>query len=267
MPEYKSVFEPDRSKVWSHVFDCQLHVADLTGGYPLNPDVIEGWLKSKITENDDLLQAAIAESMAASTETLAAMGRRTAAETKALKGRADPLKIEALEGEVLPPVSVDQAIAVLARSKSLKGFKRDEQGLYVEGRQVKAMLKEAMSIAVQGGHVEERGWGKASNKKWLKGFAAEHVQVPDIRVYISGSEHPGQPDEVRFDFVHASGRHGFKQSEVIWDAELNFTVETDYEFEDGFWRTIWLIAEQQGIGADRSQGQGRFTVTRWEERK
>jgi CRISPR/Cas system CSM-associated protein Csm4 (group 5 of RAMP superfamily) len=27
---------------------------------------------------------------------------------------------------------------------------------------------------------------------------------------------------------------------------------------------IWLTAEQQGIGASRSQGFGRFEVTSWE---
>jgi hypothetical protein len=241
MPEYRSVFEPDRSKIWSHVYDAQIHVTDLTGGFPLNSDVIEGWLKSKIADNDDLLQAAIAENMAAGADTVAVLG----AQIK----------------------SPEDAVAVLASSKSLKGFKRDEQGLYVEGRQVKAMLKEAMSIAVQGGHIKERDWGKASNKKWLKGFAAEHVQVPDVRIYIGGAAVPGQPDEIRFDFVHASGRHGFKQSEIVWDAELNFTVETDYEFAPDFWKTVWIIAEQQGIGADRSQGQGRFVVTKWDERR
>lgn len=31
------------------------------------------------------------------------------------------------------------------------------------------------------------------------------------------------------------------------------------------WAMIWLTGEQQGIGATRSQGYGRYTVTRWEQ--
>jgi hypothetical protein len=30
---------------------------------------------------------------------------------------------------------------------------------------------------------------------------------------------------------------------------------------------IWLTAEQLGIGATRSQGYGRFVLTRWERLK
>ena len=241
---YESVFQANHAKVWSHVFDVELHVTDLTGGFPLSgEDVIAGWLKSKIADPDELLQAAIAENMVASAETAAVMA----------------------EAEIKTP---EQAVAALAKSKSLKGFKRDADGLYIEGRQVKACVKEAISIAAQGAHIDEKGWGKATNKKWIKAFGAEHIQVPEIRIHVSGAT-PGQADEVRFDFVHASGNHGFKQSEVIWDAAVAFTVETDYDFDSPkvFWPSVWSIAEQQGLGADRSQGQGRFVVTRWEKRK
>jgi hypothetical protein len=246
---HESVFAAHHGKVWKYRYGVTLHVTNLTGGFPLNPAVIEGWLKSKIADNDDLLRAAIAENMMASAETQAAM-----------EAGKDPKTI----------ITPEDAVAALAKSKSLKGFKRDADGLYIEGRQVKAMLKEGLSVAVQGGHIPEKGWGLASNKKWLKGFAAEHIIVPEDRIYIYvNGEKPGRADEVRFDFVHASGQHGFKQSEVIWDAEISFTVETDFNFAgvknaEEFWQDCWVVAEQQGLGSDRSQGQGRFVVTRWE---
>lgn len=248
-----SVFQADHDRVWAHRYDCTLHVANLTGGFPLNADVIPGWLKSKIVGNDELLQAAIAQNLVDSLETAKATAATVVAEAEA-GGRPSP--------------TVEDAIAALSKSKSLKGFKRDETGLRIEGRHAKAMLKEAASIAVQGGHIQEKGWGLASNKKWLKAFFAEHVQVPepDIYIYVNGDV-AQVPDEVRFDFVHAAGNHGFKQSEIIHDAEVSFTVETDFDFPKDFWPSLWVTAEQQGLGADRSQGQGRFVVTKWEKQK
>lgn len=267
----ESVFAAHAQKIWGHRYGVTVRVRNLTGGFPLNQDVIEGWLKSKITDNDTLVQAALVQSVAEAVET---EQNRT----------------------------MTDAVNLLASKKALKGFKRDDIGLYIEGRQVKAMIKEAISVAVQGGHITEKDWGKAQNKKWIKGFAAEHIFVPEERIYIySGGELVREVNdkigEVRFDFVHAAGNHGFKQSEVIYDAELNFTVESDYDFGkdapkakaprrgrkgaeaeetaeemmipiekmEDFWPTVFVTGERQGLGSDRSQGQGVFAVTGWEE--
>ena len=40
--------------------------------------------------------------------------------------------------------------------------------------------------------------------------------------------------------------------------------KSDYEFTDDEWAALWLTAERQGLGASRSQGFGRFTVTQWD---
>lgn len=42
------------------------------------------------------------------------------------------------------------------------------------------------------------------------------------------------------------------------------TVRTDYEFSEKEWAMIWLTGQEQGIGANRSQGVGRYTVTKWD---
>ena len=53
--------------------------------------------------------------------------------------------------------------------------------------------------------------------------------------------------------------------EYVTDCDINFTVITDYKFEPEHWAQIWLTGQEQGIGASRSAGFGRYTVTRWEQ--
>ena len=42
---------------------------------------------------------------------------------------------------------------------------------------------------------------------------------------------------------------------------------SDRDFAAEEWALLWLTGEQQGIGATRSQGYGRYEVTRWERIK
>jgi hypothetical protein len=46
--------------------------------------------------------------------------------------------------------------------------------------------------------------------------------------------------------------------------DIPFTVRTDWELSPEQWAMIWLTGQEQGIGASRSQGYGRYTVTKWE---
>jgi hypothetical protein len=46
---------------------------------------------------------------------------------------------------------------------------------------------------------------------------------------------------------------------------VGFTVVSDYEFSEKEWATIWVTGGSQGIGASRSQGYGRYIVTRWDQ--
>jgi hypothetical protein len=41
-------------------------------------------------------------------------------------------------------------------------------------------------------------------------------------------------------------------------------VHADWEFTEEQWAAMWLTGEQNGLGAQRSQGNGRYTVTRWD---
>ena len=104
----------------------------LVGGVPRDPKLIEGWLRSRagIEDAQEIRQAMI--------RTLAELG---------VDVQAD-MSFEQLE----------QAAEVLAARKQTTGFKVDERGLYIESRQVKAMLKESTNILFGGERWGAKGW-------------------------------------------------------------------------------------------------------------
>jgi len=218
-----SVFEKYRNNAYPYRFSGTLHVGTIAGGTPTDPKVAEGWLKTKLgVDSDRLIQEMVAETM------------------------------------VERGVTADEAVPLVNAQKNLNGFKRDEHGLYIEGRQLKAALKEACSVAVAAGKLTGRGWGKTN--KGLLNYLAEHVFVVEDRLYLGVSEATGVAQR----FVHTFRGTGIQYEEYVDDAKIDFTVMADHDFTDQEWATIWLCGEQQGIGASRSQGFGRYEVVRWE---
>lgn len=218
-----SVFAKHLNRAWPHRFTGTLHVRNIAGGTPSDTKVAEGWLRTKLADKDDLIREAVATTMAE-------------------RG-----------------ITADEAAKEVDTLKHLNGFKRDEQGLYIEGRQLKAALKEAASVAVASGKLNARGWGKTN--KGLLSYLAEHVMVVEDRLHLGVNEATGITQR----FVHTWRGTGIQYEEYVDDAKIAFTIITDHEFTDEQWAMIWLTGEQQGIGASRSQGFGRYEVTRWEQ--
>lgn len=223
----ESVFAKYEDQNWPFRFHGTLLVGTIAGGTPSTEKTAEGWLRSKLAAKDDVLRAMVAETM-----------------------------VERAIGE-------DEAVELVTNGLTLNGFKRDEQGLYIEGRQLKAALKEAASVAANSGKLTARGWGTptdASYKKGLKGWLPEHVFVVEDRLHLGVTE----PTGITQRFVHSRYGAAISYEEYVEDAVIEFTVETDFEFTDAQWATIWLAGERQGIGASRSQGFGRYKVIGWE---
>ncbi len=225
-----SVFEKYRDNAYPYRFSGTLHVGTIAGGTPTDPKVAEGWLKTKLgVDSDRLIQEMVAETM------------------------------------VERGVTADEAVPLVNAQKNLNGFKRDpERGgeLYIEGRQLKAALKEAVNVAYSVGKLlnakGKNSWGLTS--KGIHGFAAEHIVVPDDRLYLGVNEASG----INQRFVHTYRGTGIQYEEYVDDAKIDFAVHCDYDFSEANWAAIWLCGEQQGIGASRSQGFGRYEVVRWE---
>lgn len=218
-----SVFAKYAAKQYPYRFAGQLVVGTIAGGTPTDPKVAEGWLRTKLgVEKDDLIREMVAEVM------------------------------------VDRGVTADEATAIVNTNKHLNGFKRDDNGLYIEGRQLKAALKEAASIAVAAGALTARGWGKTN--KGLLSYLAEHVFVVEDRLHLGVTE----PSGIAQRFVHTFRGNGIQYEEYVTDAKVDFTVITDHDFKPEEWAAIWLRGEQNGIGASRSQGYGRYEVTKWD---
>jgi len=223
-----SVFAQEAEKGYKYRFHGHVVVEVLAGGTPTNPDVAESWLKAKGYGGplkDDLL-------------------RRQVAEVMEERG-----------------VSEDEAVEVVAKNRHLTGFKRlpDTGELYIDGRQLKACIKEAASVAADVGRLKPRGFGQNSRKGVIS-YLSEHVFVIERRLMLGVTE----PTDVHQSFVHTFRGSGIQLLEVVEEAEFDFTVETDHDFKPEEWATIWSTAEREGVGAARSQGYGRFTVTEWD---
>jgi hypothetical protein len=240
-----SVFAKFEAKAWPFVYAGTLHLGTIAGGTPTDPKVADGWIRAKGAlgqdAKDDLIRQAVAEVM------------------------------------VERGVSADEAVSEVAKNKSLNGFKRDRcancpvdgapcaggtHPLYIEGRQLKAAIKEAASVAYAAGKLLNGGknaWGRTS--KGILGFIAEHVCVVEDRLYLGVSE----PSGVNQRFVHTFRGAAIQYEEYVTDAKVDFTVKSDHAFTDQQWAMVWLTGEQQGLGASRSQGYGRYEITRWEK--
>lgn len=219
-----SVFAKHQQEFFKYRFSGQLVVGTIAGGTPTDPKVAEGWLRTKLgIDSDDLIREMVADVM------------------------------------VSREVAADQAVEIVNATKHLNGFKRDENGLFIEGRQLKAALKEAASIAMAAGNLNARGWGKTN--KGILSYLAEHVFVVEEKLHLGVTE----PSGIAQRFVHTFRGSGIQYEEYVTDAKIDFTVITDHDFAAKEWAAIWTAGEQNGLGASRSQGYGRYEVTRWDK--
>jgi hypothetical protein len=217
-----TVFKEFEDEAYPHKFIGQLKVATIAGGIPTDPRVAEGWLRSKLGDKDDQIRDLVATTM------------------------------------IERGVSAEEAAKLVDEFKHLNGFKRDKNGLYIEGRQLKAAIKEAASVAMAADKLASRGWGRTN--KGLLSYAAEHIFVVEDRLYLGVEEATG----VNQRFVHTFRGSGIQYEEFVNDAVIDFTVISDHDFTDREWAMLWLSGQQQGIGASRSQGFGKYEVTRWD---
>lgn len=212
------------------------------GGVPKDPKIVQGWLRSKagITEARELFQVTM----------------RTMAENGTPLD-VDPVVVAEMDADEMYNI-IDQASEEHAAVKATNGFKTGEQGLYIEDRQVKAMLKESVNILFAG----ER-WGKT--KKGPKSFVAERVFVRPRQIWLGAEE----PDGVELVVGHVTDKQGKRSTltyhEYVEDPTVEFRMEVlRDELTPLQWAQVWLHAQRNGLGALRSQSYGRFEVTKWE---
>lgn len=214
-------------------FKAELEVGTLVGGVPSDPKVAEGWLKSKLQTNDDRIREMVAEIM--------------------------------VEREV----GIEEATEIVNNLKNLNGFKRTSEGaLLIEGRQIKAAMREAVSVAVAAKKIDMTGWG--ATRKWLTNYFPEHVFVAEDKVPLYARGDNGELVPIKEatgifqNFVHTHRGSSIQYQEYVKDAVVQFTVRTDHVFTARDWAMLWTTGQRNGLGASRSQGYGVYTVTAWD---
>ena len=224
-----SVFQHYELSSYPHVFHGELFLPVIVGGIPSDPKVAEGWLRTKVQGTDERIRQMV-------TETMAERG-----------------------------VSQAEALEIVNSMKNLNGFKRDEQGLFIEGRQLKAALKEAVGVAVGAGKLKLTGWG--ATRKYLTNYLPEHVFVVENRLWLlDGDDKPiTEASGVLQNFVHTHRGDSIQYQEAVQNATIRFTVVTDHPWTPKEWAMIWTTGQHNGLGASRSQGYGTYAVVKWEK--
>lgn len=214
----------------------------LMGGIPQNTEVIEGWIRSKAGVTGE--------------QEINGMMARTLYELGVELSDA-PTHQEMIE-----------ASKKIAGGKSAVGFKQDDNGLYVESRQVKALVKEVVNILFSG----TEGWSnprakkkkdsdEALYKKSPRNFTAERVFVRPLRISLGVPE----PTGVELIIGHVTGPQGPRATltyhQFVTQATITFGIKAvDDSIPASAWPELWELAQDIGLGAVRSQSYGTFTA-------
>jgi hypothetical protein len=150
--------------------------------------------------------------------------------------------------------------------RSWNGFYREpEKGIYVETRQIKAMFKECATVL----QITKKKLG--SKQIFQHAFFVDAVDGGK-RVYVGKQKEDGR-EEGPIHIMTAQGpRTALKRVDYVENVVLEFYVrvlktaaqENRHIGEDDM-RQMLALAQDNGFGADRSQGNGTFDVVAFEK--
>jgi hypothetical protein len=193
-----------------------IKLKDIVGGKPASPELIEKWV----------------------------------AATNKAKSDEDRSRIVDAHLETLGEVTGDKT------EQQTTVFARVDGGLAIEGRQVKAMLKESANI------IKSIGPDEIKN---LRSKVADQVFVADEYIPL-GRTAPDQYLERPIHVMTAQGpRTSIKRVEIVEGAEITFTIKRrrgkdKQSVPETTLLAVLDYAQTVGLGADRSQGFGMFEV-------
>jgi ribosomal protein S20 len=278
MADNESPFAKFEAKAWPFWYEGELVADRICGGVPSNEKTAEAWIRAKLkdTRSESEVKALVRKTTEEIRDTHKAAGRKPEAElADALDVEATALVVPQLSEAELTEQAINQVASDMAgfnmfkRAGSGPEYKGLTEGvLYIEGRQLKAALKEAVAVAANAGKIRTKNWGDPDNaayKKQLKGWFPEHVFVTDTLLplrTVDGDE-VTEPNGVLQKFVHTHRGDAIGYEEYVDQAVVRFHVKTDVELTEEEWAMIWLTGQDQGLGASRSQGFGVYTVTGW----
>lgn len=212
----------------------------LEGGIPLDPEMIKTWLMAKVSKGELKMEPQEIEELI----------RRTTEEVYVP---------EEGEGEEV----TKEEVAKRKLKASWCGFKSDANGLYLEARQVHALLKEcANTLKLTREHIG------------LKQVLQHGTYVRPLRIYFRVPSKgelttvKGVPDGTRESMVQTP-RYGtaFKRNDYVSNVRIEFYI---YYADVGFlsdkdFKRMMVLAQENGLGANRAEGMGKFDIIELEK--
>jgi hypothetical protein len=242
-----SVFAKHEDEMFERTSVELVFLDRLVGGTPKDPKLVQGWLRKGMGLSDE--------------QELRERTRQTLLE---LVGDDDETRKALTEAETMEQII--EASERLAAELQTQGFKRNENGdPYIEGRQVKAGIKESVNVLFA-----KEKWGRTG--KGPKNYTAERVFIDTDKIVV------GTAEDVSVDLAvgHITGPNGPQSTigyfefvtapvvsfEVLQLVSNGHSVENALDLET--FGKVWAHMQHNGLGAMRSQGFGRFVVTKFE---
>lgn len=214
----------------------------LAGGIPKDAKLVEGWIlaRAKIPNGEQMRLAML--------RTLQEMGVPV--------------------GDNPTDEQLHEAVATTVGQKSTNGFKTTElpdgsRAVCIEGRQVKALLKEAANIVWSGQRF-------GPTRKAAKGYVAERLfvledTIPLYREFGGDTLYLREPDGVHLFIGHVPGPKGEQSTLTYYEYAdkpmIKFTVAALHDcLTPKQWEELMEHAELNGIGSLRSQSFGTFRL-------
>lgn len=217
----------------------------LVGGIPETEELIAAHIRARTGHDDERTKQQIAEVLAA---------RKAAKTPKAAIAAA-------ASHEALTEEKVEEAV-----EKASNGFLADEGGLYIHARNVKAMLRESWDLA----QVSKKQRG--SKQIQQHGMEVKAPGGQHERIYLDRKEPDGFEEKPIHVMTPQGPRHSLKRNDYVTKASLSFEIwlykvhpsETRYVSEE-LLKKLLVHAQENGLGADRSQLHGKFDVVGFEK--
>jgi hypothetical protein len=166
--------------------------------------------------------------------------------------------------EKLTQVDAELVVNEVAE-KSWIGFFSDEKGLLVQARQIKAMLKQSASVLR---FTQKR---RGSKQILAEGMEVKAADGGD-RIYL-GAKEPSGTHENAIHVMTAQGpRTALRRMDYVTRPKISFEIwvlktqpTEDRHIGEDELVEILRHAQENGLGASRSQGEGKFDVVLFEK--
>ena len=163
-------------------------------------------------------------------------------------------------------MTVEEKISAIMTSEAapnVNGFRRhpDNGELCIEGRHVKAMLKEAANSAYPGSEWPGRTSVSAGFRKGLKPTLAERVFIPEPLIGLGTKEPTRTEERIKHVATPRGPISAINRVGVVEAPDLDFTIRCHDDFlPEEAWARLWIRAEDLGLQADRGRSDGAFNL-------